>query len=74
LLNIFLETNKREFLESTFISTECERITLFIFINKVMSRDYILIFNTNIPRVLDDMRSYLHPNPESRVGEWVFFM
>jgi hypothetical protein len=74
LLKIFLETNKREFPEATFISTECKRITLLIFINKVMSRVYNLIFNTSLPRVLDDMRSYLQPNPENRVGDWVLFM
>jgi hypothetical protein len=74
LLNIFLETNKREFPEATFVSTESKRITLLIFINKVMSRVYSLIFNTNLPRVLDDMRSYLQPNPENRVGDWVLFM
>jgi hypothetical protein len=45
LLNIFLETNKREFLEATFISNECRRITLLIFINNVMSIIYNLIFN-----------------------------
>jgi hypothetical protein len=74
LLKIFLETNKREFPEATFVSTECKRITLLIFINKVMSRVYSLIFNTSLPRVLDDMRSYLQPNPENRVGDWVLFM
>jgi hypothetical protein len=74
LLRIFLETNKREFPEATFVSTECKRITLLIFINKVMSRVYSLIFNTILPRVLDDMRSYLQPNPENRVGDWVLFM
>jgi hypothetical protein len=68
LLKIFVETNKREFLEESFISTECKRITLLIFINKVMSRVYSLIFNTILPRVLDDMRSYLQPNLENRVG------
>jgi hypothetical protein len=64
-----LETNNREFPEATFISTECKRITFLIFINKVMSRLYNLIFNTSLPRVLDDMRSYLHPNPENRVRD-----
>jgi hypothetical protein len=47
---------------------------MLIFINKVMSKVYNLIFNTNLPRVLDDMRSYLQPNPENIVGGWVFFM
>jgi hypothetical protein len=39
-----------------------------------MSRVYNLIFNTILPRVLDDMRSYLHPNIENRVGDYVLFM
>jgi len=73
-LKIFLETNKREFIEATFVSIECKRITLFIFINKVMSRVYSLIFNTSLHRVLDDMRSYLQPNPENKVGDRVLFM
>jgi hypothetical protein len=38
LLKMFLETNKIEFLEETFISIECKIITMFIFINKIMSR------------------------------------
>jgi hypothetical protein len=74
LLKIFLETNKREFPEVAFVSTKCKRITLLVFINKVMSMVYSLIFNTNPPRFLDDMRSYLQPNPDSRVGDWVLFM
>jgi len=74
LLRIFLETNKREFPEAAFVSIECKRITLLIFINKVMSRVYSLIFNTNLPRVLDDMKRYLQPNLENRVGDWVIFM
>jgi hypothetical protein len=64
LLKIFIETNTKEFHEDTFISIECKRITLLIIINKVMSRVYSLIFNTNLTRVLDDMRRYLQPNPE----------
>jgi hypothetical protein len=73
-LKIFLETNKREFPEETFITIECKRITLLIFIKKFISRVYNLIFNTNLPRVLDDMRSYLQPNPKNKVGYWVLFM
>jgi hypothetical protein len=71
---MFLETNKTEFPEAAFISTECKRITMLIFINKIMSRVYSLIFNTSLPRVLEEMKSYLQPNPENRVGYWVLFM
>jgi hypothetical protein len=38
-----------------------------------MSKVYSLIFNISLPEVLDDMRIYLQPNPENRVGDWVFF-
>ena len=53
---MFLETNKTEFLEAAFISTECKRITMLIFINKIMSRVYSLIFNNDMPRVLEEMK------------------
>jgi hypothetical protein len=49
-------------------------IALLIFINKVMSRVYSLIFNTILPRVLDEMRIYIQPNLENRVGDSVLFM
>jgi hypothetical protein len=74
LLKMFLETNKIDFPEVAFISTKCKRITILIFINKIMSRVYIPIFNSSLPRVLEDMKIYLHPNPENRVGYWVLFM
>jgi hypothetical protein len=74
MLKIFIETNKREFPKVAFILTECKRITLLIFINKVMSSVYSFIFNTILPRVMNDMRIYLQPNPENRVGGWVLFM
>jgi hypothetical protein len=74
LLKMFLETNKKEFLEATFISTECKIITMLIFINKIMSRVYNLIFNTILRRVLEDMKSYLYPNLKNKVGDWVMLM
>jgi len=72
MLKNFLETKKREFPEATCISIERKRITMLIFINKVMSKVYKLIFNTDLPRVLENMRSYLQPNPENRLGDWFF--
>jgi hypothetical protein len=47
---------------------------MLIFINKIMSRVYNLIFNTGLPRVLKDMKIYLQPNPENIVGDWMLFM
>jgi len=59
LLRMFLESNKTEFPETTFISTECKRITVLIFINKIMSRIHSLIFGLGLPRVLEEMKSSL---------------
>jgi len=73
LLKIFLEIKHGEIHKTTFVSTECKRITLIIFINKVMSRIYSLIFNTSLPRTLEDMKTQLQINPENRVGDWIPF-
>jgi hypothetical protein len=74
LLRVFLESNKTEFPETAFILTECKRITMLIFINKIMSRVYNIIFGSDLPRVLEEMKSSLQPNPESRVGDWMLFL
>jgi hypothetical protein len=74
LLRMFLESNKTKFLETAFILTECQRITMLIFINKIMSRVYSLIFGTDLPRVLEEMKSSLQPNLESKVGDWMLFI
>jgi hypothetical protein len=71
---MFLETSKMKFPEAAFISTECKRITMLIFINKIMSKFHSLIFNTGLPRVLEEMKISLQPNPENRVGDWMLFM
>jgi hypothetical protein len=74
LLRMFLESNKTEFPETTFISTKCQRITMLIFINKIMSRVYNLIFRSDLSRVLEGMKSFLQPNLESGVGDWMLFI
>jgi hypothetical protein len=74
LLRIFLESNKTKFLETSFISTECKRITMLIFINKIVSRVYSLIFDSDFPRVLEEMKSCLQLNPETRIGDWMRFI
>jgi hypothetical protein len=69
LLRMFLECNK-----TAFISTECKRITMLIFINKIMSRVYSVIFGSDLPWVLEEMKSSLQPNLESKVGDWMLFI
>jgi hypothetical protein len=61
MLKNFLPSNHGEIHEAAFVSTECKRITLLIFFNKVMSRIYSLIFNASLPRVLEDMKIHLQP-------------
>jgi hypothetical protein len=63
LLRIFPKSNKTEFPETAFISTECKSITMLIFINKIMSRVYNIIFGSDLTRVLEEMKSCLQPNP-----------
>jgi hypothetical protein len=69
LLRMFLESNKTEFPKITFILTECKRITMLTFINKIMSRVYSLIFGSDLPRVLEEMKISLQPNPERKIGD-----
>jgi hypothetical protein len=59
LERMFLESNKTEFPETTFISVECKMIVMLIFINKIMSRVYSLIFGSYLPRVLEEMKNSL---------------
>jgi hypothetical protein len=73
LLRMFLESNKTQFPETTFISIECKRITMLIFINKIMSRVHSLIFGSDLSRVLEEMKISLQPNPENMIGDWVLF-
>ena len=47
---------------------------MLIFINNIMSRVYSLIFGIDLPRVLEEMKICLQPNPESRVGDWMLFI
>jgi hypothetical protein len=74
LLRMLLESNKTEFSETAFILTEFKRITMLIFINKIMSRVYILFFSSDLPRILKEMKITLQPNPENRVGDWMLFI
>ena len=74
LLRMLLESNKTLFPEATFISNDCKRITMLIFIKKIMSRVYSLIFGTDLPRVLEEMKISLQPNLESRLGDWMLFL
>jgi hypothetical protein len=70
---MFLGSNNIELPEAAFISTECKNITMLIFINKIMSKIYSLIFGSDFPRVLEEMKISLQPSPENTMGDWMFF-
>ena len=70
---MFLGSNNTELPKATFISTECKKITMLIFINKIMSKIYSLIFSSDLPRILEEMKSSLQPSPENMMGDWMFF-
>jgi hypothetical protein len=46
---------------------------MLIFINKIMSRIYSLIFGIDLPRVIEEMKNSLQLNLENMVGDWVLF-
>jgi hypothetical protein len=70
---MFLGYNNTELPEVVFISTECKKITMLIFINKIMSKIYSLIFGSDLPRFLEEMKSLLQPSPENTIEDWMFF-
>ena len=47
---------------------------MLIFINKIMSIFYSLIFGTDLPRILEEIKISLQANPENRIGDWMLFM
>jgi hypothetical protein len=73
LMKIFLTSNNAEIPEAESISIERNMMTSVIFINKVMSKAYQMIFNVKLPRVIEEMRIHLQ-NPEDRVGDWTLFI
>jgi hypothetical protein len=70
---MFLGSNNIELPEAAFISTEFKKITMLIFINKIMFRIYSLIFGSDLPRVLEEMKSSLQPSLENMMGDSMFF-
>ena len=43
------------------------------FINIIMSEFYEIIFTTELPRVLDDMKKMLQLDPKSRTRDWFLY-
>ena len=49
------------------------QINMFEFVNKIMEEVYKILFDEKLPRVLDEMKSNLHPLMESYTGDWFLY-
>jgi hypothetical protein len=70
---MFLGSNNTKIPKASFISTDCKKITILIFINKIMSMIYSLIFGSDPSRVLEEMKILLQPSLENMMGDWMLF-
>jgi len=75
LLNILLCSNVTEL---KFLSTLCssdlpKQINMFEFANSIMSEMYKMLFDEDLPRVLDEMKYLMQSSPEDRVGDWFLY-
>jgi hypothetical protein len=55
------------------ISTEAKKITMFDFINKIMSTIYRMIFNNGFPRVSEEIKNKLKFNSNDMIGDWFLY-
>ena len=75
LLNMLLCSNVSElhFINTMFSPGLPGQINMFEFVNKIMEEVYIILFDENFPRVLDEMKSSLQPSEESCIGDWFLY-
>ena len=64
--------------ELKFLSTLCssdfpKQINMFEFANSIMSEMYKMLFDEDLPRVLDEMRCLMQSSPEDQVGDWFLY-
>ena len=61
--------------ELQFLNTICsfdlpKQINMFEFANSIMSEMYKILFDEELPRVLDEMKCLMQSSPEDRIGDW----
>ena len=44
---------------------------MFEFANSIMSEVYKMLFDEELPRVLNEMKSLMQSSPEDRIGDWL---
>ena len=60
------------FAENVNLSERNSTMTFISFTDKIMSSIYKLIFGTSLPRMTEEMKSYLH-NFNEPVGDWFLY-
>ena len=75
LLNMLLCSNVTElkFLSALSSSDFPKQINMVEFANSIMSEIYRMLFDEDLPRVLDEMRCLMQSSSEYRVGEWFLY-
>lgn len=61
------------FQKKTIISVEARGIIKFHFIKRILSIFYKLIFDEELPRVLEEMKSNLQLSPKTRTWDWFLY-
>ena len=61
--------------ELKFLSALCssdlpKQINMFEFANSIMSEVYKILFDEELPCVLDEKKCLMQPSPEDRIGDW----
>ena len=75
LLNMLLCSNVTElkFISTLSSSDLPKQINLIEFANSIMSEIYRMLFDQELPRVLDEMKCLMQSSPEGRVGDWFLY-
>ena len=72
LFNMLLCSNvtKIQFLNTICSSDLPKQINMFEFANSIMWEMYKMLFDEDLPRVLDEMKCLMQSSPEDQVGDW----
>ena len=62
-----------KFLSTLSSSDLPKQIHLIEFANSIMSEIYRMLFDEDLPRVLEEMRCLMQSSPEERVGDWFLY-
>ena len=61
------------FADNSIFSREARKISMFDFINNIMSKVYHMIFNARFPRVPEEMKTKLQLFLDIKTGDWFLY-